>query len=97
SVGQCLDFAGERGAGRAGGRAARAAVRVVRVSGAEAAWGPDRAARGVAAVRRGDRVPLSLRGIRLRRAVRAVAVRPVAVAVATAGGGHDSPGALLLD
>src|SRR5437016_977056 len=96
-VGQCLDLRGERGARRRDRRAARVPVRVARVPGPQDPRFAHRLARRVAPVRRRDRVPLSVRGVRVRGARGAAAVRSRAGAVALAGGWGDSAGACLLD
>src|SRR5207244_12044987 len=92
-----LDLGGECGARGGARRAARVLVRVARVPRPKGPRLGHRPAGGAAAVRRGDRVPVSVWRVRVRGARDPAVVRPRAAAMAPAGGGGDPAGARLLD
>src|SRR3989442_687905 len=97
AVGERLGVARERGARRCDRDPARVPVRMARVPRTEDAGLADRAPRGAAAVRRRDRVPVSVRRVRVRGAGDAAPVRAGARALAAAGRRRRPAGARLLD
>ena len=96
-MGKRLDFSGECGAGRRDRDPARLPVRVVRFPGSQNAGLVDRAPGRAAAARWRDRVPVSVRGVRVHRARDPGGAASRKCAVAAAGRGRHSARARLLD
>ena len=97
AVGERLDLAGERRPRGGRGHSPRLSVRVARVPRPQDTGLTHRAAGGAAPVRRRHRIPLPVRGIRVRSAGGAGGPETRAGAVAAPGGERDSAGARILD
>src|SRR5438067_1750699 len=95
ALGECLDLARERRARGSDRYSTRLLVRMVRFPRSEDAGRADRAASGLAAARRRDRVPLLVWGIGLRCARDPGGTAPRECAVAAAGSRGDPAGSCL--